>query len=85
MHWREKARLRPRELAEVASVSVATIRRKIASGELESFTRDGMRFIPIGAALGFLGEAEPERSGSPSMRARQAARDFLAQIHREVE
>jgi hypothetical protein len=69
--WRTKARLRPRELAEVASVSLRTVWRKIHSGEIESFKAGGCRFISINAALAFIGEDDPTpESDSISARAR---------------
>ncbi len=69
--WRTKARLRPQELAEVASVSLRTVWRKIYSGEIESYKAGGCRFISINAALAFTGEDDPTpESDSISARAR---------------
>ena len=67
--WRQKARLRPAELAEVASVSLRTIWRKLESGEIESFTQGRSRFIPIKAALAFVGDGDTPRPQA-SVRAR---------------
>ena len=75
--WRTKARLRPRELAEVASVSLSTVWRKIRSEEIESYSVGGCRFIPINAALAFVGEDDPTRE-SDSISAR--ARAVVAQL-----
>lgn len=86
MHWREKARLRPRELAEIASVSLSTVKRKLRSGELESYVDGGCRFIPIRAALAFVREDPPAqlapvaRRGEPS----PEVRALVARIRREV-
>jgi excisionase family DNA binding protein len=75
--WRTKARLRPRELAEVTSVSLRTIWRKIHSGEIESYRVGGCRFVPIKAALAFAGEDDQNsRSGSVSARARALVAEF---------
>jgi excisionase family DNA binding protein len=69
--WRAKARLRPRELAEVASVSLRTVWRKIHSGEIESYRVGRCRFIPIKAALAFAGENDQALESNPvSARAR---------------
>lgn len=64
--WRTKARLRPRELAEVASVSLRTVWRKIHSEEIESYSVGGCRFIPIRAALAFAGEDDLDRESRPT-------------------
>jgi len=64
--WRTKARLRPRELAEVASVSLSTVWRKIRSEEIESYSVGGCRFIPIRAALAFAGEDDLDRESRPT-------------------
>jgi excisionase family DNA binding protein len=79
--WRTKARLRPRELAEVASVSLRTVWRKIHSGEIESYTSGGCRFIPIRAALEFAGEDDlaPE-PGSVSARARATVAELRSGV-----
>ncbi len=82
--WREKARLRPRELAEVASVSLAMMKRKIASGEIESYVQDGCRFIPIAAALRFVGEKAETSSHGHSVKVSARARAFVARIQREA-
>jgi excisionase family DNA binding protein len=69
--WRTKARLRPRELAEVTSVSLRTVWRKINSGEIESYRVGGCRFIPAKAALAFVGEDDrTPKSNCVSPRAR---------------
>ena len=83
--WRDKARLRPRELAEVASVSLATVRRKIASGEIGSYVQDGCRFIPIAAALRFVGEDSGTLSHGHSVKVSARARSFVARIRHEAE
>ena len=82
--WRDKARLRPRELAEVASVSLATVKRKITSGEIESYIQDGCRFIPIAAALRFAGEESETPSHGHSVKVGARARAFVARIRREA-
>ncbi len=82
--WREKARLRPRELAEVASVSLATVKRKLASGEIESYVQDACRFIPISAALQFVGEDPETPSHGHSVKISASAREFAARIRREA-
>ena len=82
--WREKARLRPRELAEVASVSLATVKRKITSGEIESYVQDGCRFIPISAALRFVGEAPETASHGHSVKVGASARAFVERMRREA-
>ena len=55
----------------MASVSLRTVWRKIHSGEIKSYRAGGCRFIPINAALAFVGEDDqtPE-SDSVSARAR---------------
>ena len=60
MNWRDKALLRPRELAEVSGRSLRTIRRKIRAGKIESRLEDGQRLIPIKVALRFVGEDSEE-------------------------
>ena len=83
VNWREKAQLRPRELADVASVSLRTIRRKIERGEIESRLVDGCRVIPIREALRFVGEdSEPAPSG-PVLAVGPEAREFASRIRRE--
>ena len=83
--WREKALLRPRELAEVSGRSVRTIRRKLETGEIESRLEDGCRLIPIEAALRFVGEEQPETAfGKPTPRIRREVRDFVAKVRAEV-
>ncbi len=82
--WREKARLRPRELAEVASVSLRTIWRKIQSGEIESFMEGHSRFIPIRAALKFAGEEENPTDSAEIAHPSDAARAFVARIRSGV-
>jgi hypothetical protein len=51
VNWRDKALLRPRELAEASGRSLRTIQRKLSAGEIESRLEDGCRVIPIRAAL----------------------------------
>ena len=85
MNWREKAFLRPHELAEVSGRSIRTIQRKIAAGIIESVFEDGCRLIPIRAALRFVGE-DPGNgthtySSSPSA-ARKAA-EIIAHFQRK--
>ena len=80
MEWRDKARLRPRELAEVASVSIATVRRKLASGEIGSYVEDGCRFVPIEAALAFVRE---DPAALPAALDRRALA-MVERIRREV-
>lgn len=58
--WRDKTRLRPRELAEVASISLRTVREKIRSGEIESYLEHGCRFVPIAAARRFARDEDLE-------------------------
>ena len=66
MNWRDKARVRPRELAQIASVSLRTVREKIRSGEIESYLENGCRFIPIAAARRFVREEnEPDAGRTP--------------------
>ena len=84
MSWREKARLRPRELAELASVSLATVKRKIASGEIESYVQDGCRFIPIHAALRLVREDPETPSHGHSVKVSDRARAFVARMRREA-
>ena len=84
MDWRQKARLRPSELAEVGSVSLARVRRKIASGEIESYVQDGCRFVPIAAALRFVGEESETPSHGHSVKVGARARAFVARIRREA-
>jgi hypothetical protein len=67
--WRERAFLRPRELAEVSGRSLTTIRRLVAAGEIESQLEGGCRLVPIAAALAFVGEnAEPGTRGETPTR-----------------
>ena len=81
MTWRTQARLRPKQLAELASCSVRTIRRRIQTGELASYTEGRCRYIPIEAARRFLGEeTEPPRIGV----ATDEARAFVAKLRREA-
>jgi hypothetical protein len=82
--WREKARLRPRELAEVASVSLRTVWRKIKSGEIESFTEGNARFIPIQTAKEFVGEAGIPTDSAEIAHPSDAARAFVARIRSGV-
>ena len=82
--WRDKARLRPRELAEVASVSLATVKRKIASGEIESYMQDGCRFIPISAVLAFVGEPCETPSQTRTRPISPSALAFVARFRREA-
>lgn len=86
MHWREKARMRPRELAEIASISLSTVKRKLRSGELESYVDGGCRFIPIRAALAFVREDPPAEVATPRLRSEPSpeARALVARIRREV-
>ncbi len=79
--WRTKARLRPRELAEVASVSLRTVWRKIHSEEIESYRVGGCRFIPIKAALAFAGEDDlTGESGPISARARAVVAELRSSV-----
>jgi hypothetical protein len=82
--WREKARLRPRDLAEVASVSLRTIWRKIKAGEIESFSEGRARFIPIRAALEFVGEAGNPTDSAEIAHSSDAARAFVTRIRSGV-
>ena len=82
--WREKARLRPCELAEVASVSLRTIWRKIEAGKIESFTEGRARFIPIRAALEFVGETGIPTDSAEIAHPSDAARAFVARIRSGV-
>ncbi len=77
--WRSKARLRPVELAALASCSVRTIRRRIETGELASYTDGRCRFIPIEAARRFLGESIDTPRIGP---ATDEARAFVAKMRR---
>ena len=56
MNWRNKALLRPRELADISSQSVRTIRRKIRSGAIASSLQGGARVITIAECLRYVGE-----------------------------
>ena len=85
MPWRQRALLRPSELAEVSGRSLRTIRRKIDSGEIESRLEDGRRLIPIRVALAFVGEDDenaPEVCASGPVSRR--ASSFVARIRREA-
>jgi hypothetical protein len=92
IHWREKALLRPSELAAVSGRSVKTIRRKIASGDIESRLEDGCRLIPIRAALAFVGEQpHPNPEGvnrgdqpPPTPAMQRNVRQFVARIRRKA-
>lgn len=77
--WRDRARLRPRELAEIAGVSVRTIHRAIARREIESYREGAFRFVPVGAALAWLGEQEPGGTGA-APRVSPEARAFLERM-----
>lgn len=85
MNWREKALLRPRELAEASGRSLRTIQRKIAAGVIETRLEDGCRLIPIGVALRFVGEdsggSTPSCAATPSA-ARKAA-EIVADFRRK--
>jgi excisionase family DNA binding protein len=80
--WRDKPRLRVRELAEVSGLSVRSIRRKIASGELESYLDGGMRFVPIAAVLELV--HEQPTSAPPSSRISREAWAMVREIRREA-
>ena len=83
MNWREKAQLRPRELAEVSSLSLRMIRRKIERGEIESRLIDGCRLIPIREALRFVGEDSEVAPSGPVVAVGTEARAFVSRIRRE--
>ena len=73
MSWREKALLRPRELADVASLSLRTIRRRIKTGEIESRLVDGCRVIPVREVLRFVGELRSPTASLDERAERRAA------------
>jgi len=79
--WRERARLRPRELAEQAGVSLRTITRAIESGALASHREGRCRFVAIADALAYVGELAPGALTVASARpVSEAARRFVARI-----
>ena len=82
MNWRDKAELRPAEVAEVSGRSLRTIRRRIADGSLPSRFCDGVRLVPIHAVLELVGEAvEPSGGSEPRIpTARAKARAILADL-----
>jgi len=79
--WRERARLRPAELAEVAGVSLRTVTRAIESGALASYREGRCRFVPITAALDYVGEHAPDLpAAAPSRPVSELARRFVARL-----
>jgi len=77
MDWRHRARLSPRELAEVGGVCTRTIFREIAAGKLASVKSGRLRWIPIEDAPAWLGgEVPPAPPAEGSVD--EAARSFLA-------
>jgi excisionase family DNA binding protein len=79
--WRERARLRPRELAELAGVSVRTIFRAIERRELGAIRVGRCTFIPIAAALDYVGELAPAAAPpGRSVRVSEEARRFVAKL-----
>lgn len=79
--WRQRARLRIGELAEIAGVSKKTIRRDIAAGKLASVRQGRMVFVPIASALEYVGEHAPDvPSPAPSRPVSEAARRFVARL-----
>jgi len=83
VNWREKALLRPRELAEVSGRSRRTIERKIRSGVIESRLEDGCRVIPIAAARRFVGEGVTPSGVERSPAAEKKAADILSHFRRK--
>jgi hypothetical protein len=81
VHWREKAELRPAEVAKVSGRSLRTIRRKIADGALPSRLADGVRLVPVRAVLELVGEIPSDSESEPTVCAAQAkARAILADL-----
>ncbi len=58
--WREKAALRPKQVAEVLSVSERVVRQMIEDGTLTSRRQGGCRLIPTWAILELVGERTSE-------------------------
>jgi len=63
--WREKAALRPKQVAEVLSVSERVVRRMIEDGTLASRRLGASRLVPTRAILEFVGELTPESRTTP--------------------
>ena len=60
------------------------MKRKLASGEIESYMQDGCRFIPISAALAFVGEPCETSSQTRSRPISPSALAFAARMRREA-
>ena len=62
--WREKAALRPKQVAEILSVSERVVRRMIEDGTLTSRLQGGCRLVPTSAILEIVGEGSPQASAT---------------------
>lgn len=79
--WRDRARLRPAELARIAGVSRATIDRAIRRGELPSHRVGRLRFVAIADALAYVGEAQRSRAAErPARSISDEARRLVAKL-----
>ena len=82
--WRTRAALRPREVAEVSGLSLRTVQRQIASGDLPSHRRGRCRLVPIAAVLELVGaEPAPEARVAAAPTIRRRADEILAHIRRK--
>ena len=86
MHWRDKAQLRPREVAEVLSLSIRTIQRWIESGSIPSRVVGGCRVIRTSDVLRLVGENEGELGmGTPfDLEVAAKAREILMDLERDL-
>jgi len=83
--WRDKALLRPSELAFVSGRSKRTIHRLLKAGAIESRLEGGCRLIPIREAMRFVGE-ETRTSATSCERkphAEAKATDILSHFRRK--
>ena len=81
--WRERATLRPAEVADVTGLSRSSIDRRIESGDIPSVLIGRNRLVAVRAVLELIGEtttAPVPGLATPGVRTTREAVEFLARF-----
>jgi len=78
--WRERERVRPREVAELLGLSVRQVFRLIARRELEATRLGRCTLVSVSSVLELLGERAPEATAGRSVLVSEDARRFVAKL-----